>query len=357
MVLLDRPSDPSPGDNAPPITQERRNDVRRALFFMMAKRYCRGHALACFLDDAGELLPVRLEDAAPSPDDTLIVNSTFRYEPEGDLPPEIRHRPPPTDGLLGGFPLAWIESSGPGLWAPFWARGEWCRIFEALRPGQPAPSTLSPQARRTLAMAKILVTPGHEQRQRERWQATSRDAAALFQSAGYAIVRDLLPPAHIGALRKYYRALVAANRLPVGDTQVAERHRLHSEPVGMFLHPQLTTLVSRIAGEPVKPSYLYFSSYPAGSALPRHVDRIQCEFSISLLIDYAPEPNGPCGWPLFLEHPDLPGGVVGADLGLGDALLYRGRQLAHFRDRLPEGHQSSSLFLHYVREDFAGDTS
>jgi hypothetical protein len=37
-------------------------------------------------------------------------------------------------------------------------------------------------------------------------------------------------------------------------------------------------------------------------------------------------------------------------------VLYRGRQLVHYRDRLPDGHQSSSLFLHYLREDFVGDT-
>jgi hypothetical protein len=48
---------------------------------------------------------------------------------------------------------------------------------------------------------------------------------------------------------------------------------------------------------------------------------------------------------------------VGADLGLGDALLYRGRELVHYRNPLPEGHHSSSIFLHYVRENFTGDTS
>jgi hypothetical protein len=85
------------------------------------------------------------------------------------------------------------------------------------------------------------------------------------------------------------------------------------------------------------------------------MDRPQCEFSISLLIDYDPEPDGPCGWPLFLEHQSLPGGIAAADLGLGDAVLYRGRQLVHYRDQLPDGHQSSSLFFHYVGEDFVGD--
>lgn len=359
MVLLDDPSDPGPPGDKATISRERRNDFRRALFLMIAKRHCRGHALSYFLDDYPELIPrqARLGNAATSPGGDLVVNTSFRYEPRGEPPPDLRRRPPPMDGLLRGYPLAWVETQGPGIWAPLWVRGEWVDIVESLRPGQPALPTLSAHVRQTLAMANVLVAPRHEQRERELWQTIYREAGALFRAEGYAIVRDLIPPVHIAALRRYYRALVAGGRLPRGDSQVAERHRLHSEPAGMFFHPQLTSLVSRIAGEPVKPSYLYFSSYPSGAALPRHVDRPQCEFSISLLVDYTPDPDGPCGWPLFLEHPGLPGGAVGADLGLGDALMYRGRELVHYRNSLPEGHQSSSIFLHYVREGFDGDTA
>jgi hypothetical protein len=156
-------------------------------------------------------------------------------------------------------------------------------------------------------------------------------------------------------LRQYYRALVAGGSLPLGDSRVPDRYRLHSEVIASFLHPQLAPLVSRIAGEPVKPSYVYFASYRPGASLPRHVDREQCEFSISLLADYLPDPDGPCGWPLFMEHPRSPDTVGAVDLSIGDAVLYRGRELLHYRYALPEEHQSTSLFLHYVREDFAGD--
>lgn len=358
MVLLDDQSGPAPAPGKPPISQERRNDLNRALLFMLAKARCRGHALSCFLDELpSELIPRQAGhgNAAASPDGELVVNLSFRYEPKGEPPPDIRQRVPPMDGLLRGVPLAWIEDSGTGMWAPFWARGEWVEAIESLRPGQPAPTGLPARVRQTLATANVLVPPGAERERSAAWEQVYRDAGARFERHGYAIVRDLILPVHMGALRRYYRALVAGGQLPRGDDQVAERYRLQSEPVAMFFHPQLASLMSRIAGEPVQPSYLYFASYPSGSVLPRHLDRLQCEFSISLLVDYIPDPAGPCGWPLFLEHPSLPEGVA-ADLGIGDAVLYRGRQLVHYRDRLPEGHQSTSLFFHYVRADFVGDT-
>jgi len=339
--------------------QDRRNEYNRALYILMAKLRCRGQALSCFLDEQpSELTPRPAGNVMETQrsEGSLVVNSSFRYAPRGELPPELRDPPPLVDGFLKGFPLAWIEDAGTRIWTPFWVRNEWVPALESLRAGQPVPSTLPQHMQQTLRAVNVLVPPEQKWEQRRTWERVCEEAENQFRALGYAVVRDLISPVFLGAMRHYYRALVAGGRLPRGDDQVAERYRLHSEPVAMFFHGQLSRLVGQIAGEPVKPSYLYFASYPSGSALPKHVDRIQCEFSISFLVDYSPDPRGPCGWPLFLEHADLPGGVVSADLGIGDAVFYRGRRLAHYRDRLPEGHQSSSIFLHYLPQHFIGDT-
>ena len=358
MVHLDDPSGSAPAapPDKPPISQDRRNELNHGLLFMLAKVRCRGHALSCFLDELdSELIPRRGGKASRAPQGELVVNSSFRYSPKGEFPSETR-RVPPMDGLLRGVPLAWVEDSGTGVWTPFGVRGEWVAVIASLRPSQAAPATLTPGIRGALIKAHVLVPQDRERERRRAWEEICREAGARFHRYGYAIIRDLIHPAYLGAMRRYYRGLVAEGQLPKGDEQVADRYRLQSEPAAMFLHPQLTDLVSQIAGEPVKPSYLYFASYPPGSALPRHVDRLQCEFSISLLTDYSPDPDGPSPWPLFLEHPRLPGGVVAADLGIGDAVFYRGRELVHYRDPLPEGHHSTSLFFHYLRKDFVGDT-
>jgi len=340
------------------MSQERRNDFSRAFRIMLAKRRCQGHTLRCFLDELPwELMPAhaRRPRTAGAVQTGLIVNASFRYARRGEAPPEIALHAPPMDGLLRGVPLAWLEDAGTGMWAPFWVRGEWVEVLESLRPGEPAPNALPPRAREILASVEVLVAPDSERTQRARWERICRDAGGQFQRQGYTVVRNLIHPLHIGAMRQYYRALVASGGLPQGDSQVPERYQLHSEPVAMFFHPQLTRVVSQLAGEAAKPSYIYFASYPAGSALPAHVDRPQCEFSISLLVDYSPDPDGPCGWPIVLEHPRLPDGRVAVDLAVGDALFYRGRELVHSRDRLPAGHQSSSIFFHYVREDYVGN--
>lgn len=109
--------------------------------------------------------------------------------------------------------------------------------------------------------------------------------------------------------------------------------------------------MSAIAGEAIKPSYVYLASYLGGADLKKHTDREQCEFSISLCLDFSPEPQLATSWPIRL---DTSAGTVTLYQALGDGLLYRGTKLPHYRDVLAEGHTSTSIFFHYVAENFAG---
>ena len=88
-----------------------------------------------------------------------------------------------------------------------------------------------------------------------------------------------------------------------------------------------------------------------GAILEKHTDREQCDFSVTLCLDYSPEPRNATPWPLHLHKQS---GKVTVFQAIGDALLYRGCQVPHSREPLPEGHTSTSIFFHYVREDFTG---
>jgi len=66
------------------------------------------------------------------------------------------------------------------------------------------------------------------------------------------------------------------------------------------------------------------------------------------LFDYDPEYGGQnkLAWPEETWIDD-------ADLYAGDALLFMGRHLVHFRrGKLGEGHWVNNAFLHFVQENF-----
>jgi hypothetical protein len=164
-------------------------------------------------------------------------------------------------------------------------------------------------------------------------------------------LHDLLPPLMIGALRKHYRTLIQKGYLKLGDSQCSRRYGAYNESISCFFHYQLTGIISYIVGTPVKPSYTYFGAYEGGAELERHTDREQCEYTVSLCLDYSPEPENETPWPIYVETPD---GEVATYQSIGDGLLFKGRELPHYRYKLEEGSSSTSIFFHYVDEDFQG---
>lgn len=247
--------------------------------------------------------------------------------------------------------IIWVRDVGSKALQPFWLGSELWNMLASAHPGEPTPSALSPQACRTLMMANILVPENLASRRREKWQDIVSFVRPQFQSRGYAPVGRLIHPFHIASLRRYYRNQLRTGKLHRGDGQSPLRYISYNDPVCQFFHRQLTAAMSAFAGEPLKPSYVYLASYQAGAVLEKHTDREQCDFSATFCLDYAPEPRDATPWPLELHKKS---GTVRVFQAIGDALLYRGCQLPHSRDKLAEGHNSTSIFFHYVRQDFAG---
>ena len=182
--------------------------------------------------------------------------------------------------------------------------------------------------------------------------AARADACApAFRERGYAALARAIHPFHLGALRIYTRRLLRTGAMKLGDSGDPRRYVSHNEPVARRFHERLTHVVERVTGVPIKPSYVYIAAYQSGAELRVHTDRAQCEYSISLLVDFTPEPLGTSPWPLLL---DVGEGIVTIRQCLGDALVYRGRCIPHRREKLPSGMTSTSILFHYVDADFRG---
>jgi len=248
--------------------------------------------------------------------------------------------------FLGGYPLVWVNDPVTGFAAPYWAPRGWAAALSQLRAGESAQS-LPPQLAQALHAVGALIDPA--------WCGSSgqhplAEAAVHFEAFSYATVSGLAPPAQLLALARYQRALIGSGQVPLGDAQCRRRYGMHDEPIARFFLHQLRTAVGRIVGRPVLPAYTYSVTYEAGAVLAAHTDREQCEYTLSLLVDTTGEAESE-PWPLWLESDGQP---VAVHQRPGDALLFAGRRLRHWRDRLPDGRTSTSLLLHYVDEGFTG---
>ncbi len=249
----------------------------------------------CVLDE----LPLHLIPAGtlagglslhPDQKQQLHLNPQARVLPHGMTPEEL----PARTQCLGNFALqgttAWIQQPVTDSLLPFWLGPRLEGAVAAIRQEGHVPAVLPDEEVALLQTAGIVSTAEQAKRNRERWRE------AIFRSAELFHQRD-------------------------------------------------------IVGEPVIPSYVYAASYLSGAVLKKHIDREQCEFSVTVCLDFSPEPRGETSWPIRL---DTVHGTVTVYQELGDGLVYRGPRVPHYRDILPNGQTSTSIFFHYVPACFTG---
>jgi hypothetical protein len=281
----------------------------------------------------------------------LFFNPQCTVLAAGRVPEELEAH----GDLLEGFHLqgtvAWVRDPATGSFSPFWLGPRLEAAVSGLRAGVAAPVSLPPKVLRLLAEADILTPSGHAEQRLAEWTEIVSKRARTFQEKGFVPLDNLIHPFNLAALRRYYRCAIREGAIRLGDEQSSRRYVAHNEKVARFFHHQIAKTISAVAREAIKPSYVYLASYLSGADLKKHTDRQQCEFSVTLCLDFSPEPELETSWPIRLDTSE---GTVTVYQAPGDGLAYRGTRMPHYRDVLAAGHTSTSIFFHYVPADFSG---
>ena len=309
----------------------------------------------CLLDELPwHLVPqtarARFREQKPG-EQPLFLNSNCFVSDAGSLPEELRGNEESLSGFARQGTIAWVRSHAAGGLLPFWLGPELEALVRSLQDGKrPVPASIPANSKALLSAAGILI-PEDVARHQDAHEEKFRSAAATFKRTGYAPLAELIHPFHVATLRRYYRHLIRTGVAKLGDRQSERRYVAYNEPVARYFHHQLAPTLSIVAGDKLRPSYVYLASYLSGAELKKHVDRPQCEFSVTLCLDFSPEPDLATPWPIHLETPS---GTVTVYQGLGDGLVYRGTTLPHYRRPLGNNQTSTSIFFHYVGSDFDG---
>ena len=132
------------------------------------------------------------------------------------------------------------------------------------------------------------------------------------------------------------------------DEQVPDSFGMYSDFAMETLLKNSTSKMEEVTGLNLCPTYSYQRIYRKGQKLSRHKDRPSCEISATLCLgyDYSNAPDD-YDWGMYVEK----SGEVGLEgkevyLAQGDAIVYRGFELEHWRDEF-QGNTQSQVFLHY----------
>ena len=178
-----------------------------------------------------------------------------------------------------------------------------------------------------------------------------RQLSGILASTGACEISSIFQPDELAAVLTYFRKLQAGNWLKPDWHQTTQKIA-KNDPVARHIQFGVTELMGQLFGEPVKPSFSYSSDYHSGANLPRHSDRVQGTYTLSLYIDYSPDDGSVLSpWPLLMHDP---AGDRQFCPDRGGGILFKGCDLEHSRPNLPDGASALQVMLCFVRRDFEG---
>lgn len=169
-----------------------------------------------------------------------------------------------------------------------------------------------------------------------------------FKELGIAVMPELLTAETRSLCKEYLRSVKHRYAQGIGaDPEFLENDRHHPDTFSFYsplctevLLMNLLPALETIVGVPLVPSYSYARTYYRNSFLEKHTDRRCSEFGISICLDKDEQ-----DWPLIIT--DKTGQQRSIELKPGDAVMFLGMQLEHYRTTF-EGAAQTQIFLFYM---------
>ena len=130
------------------------------------------------------------------------------------------------------------------------------------------------------------------------------------------------------------------------DEQCPLSHSIGHKPTLDSLLEQLTPIISEVTGKKLHPTYAYARKYAPGDELKIHKDRPSCEISATITLGFKGEQ-----WPIYVGNKEDKSDSKKIDMNVGDAIIYKGCDLFHWREKYTEGEGQFQIFIHYVDAD------
>jgi predicted 2-oxoglutarate/Fe(II)-dependent dioxygenase YbiX len=183
------------------------------------------------------------------------------------------------------------------------------------------------------------------------------EAMSQFLIQKYVHLPEFLDKKNCQQLTSELKNLIAEGKTQKDD-QCPLSEAVHGAPVFDSLLEQLLPNFEQACGKKLYPTYAYARLYKPGEELKIHTDRPACEISATITLGFEGD-----SWPIYMaDYADKHEGreVITQDgstkyvtneskiiMGVGDAVLYRGMEKVHWRNKF-EGQWQAQVFLHYV---------
>ena len=159
-----------------------------------------------------------------------------------------------------------------------------------------------------------------------------------FVEKGYAFVPQVLDKESCDFLTRYLFKCVYDDKDWWHDNQCPKSYAVNGANKKPFqeLLIRMKPVMETLTGLSLLKTYHFSRLYQPNDVLIEHTDREACEISMTLTLGF--EGNV---WGFYANDKKF-------DMNVGDAVIYRGMDIPHRRDKYIEGKWQSQIFLHYV---------
>ena len=174
-----------------------------------------------------------------------------------------------------------------------------------------------------------------------------------FQKHGYKIVRSFIDPSLRNIIEDYtlYKSKTSGLRQNYEPDFIPHSLTFYGDNLTESLLKSFLPKMEEITELSLVPTYSFLRLYKGGDRLPKHKDRLSCQIAVSLCIAYSYDHNE-YRWPFILEGKEI-------DLKPCDALIYRGSDIIHWRNKFErkeeEWHLQMFFFYIDTTAEFAKD--
>jgi len=172
------------------------------------------------------------------------------------------------------------------------------------------------------------------------------DSIQEFKEKGYVHLKDFLHKDSCKELANELKKLVTEKKT-VKDVQCPKSEAIHGTVTFDSLLEQLLPHFENASGLKLFPTYSYARLYNSqDEELKLHRDRPACEISATLTLDFEGDV-----WPIYMGANEDKSNATEVKMEIGDAVMYRGCDIYHWREAYKEGKWQAQVFLHYVDQN------
>jgi len=163
-----------------------------------------------------------------------------------------------------------------------------------------------------------------------------------FQTNGCVLVKGFLDPQATNTVSRYMEYSLKQKAFSTVD--VISAYSKYADPLIETVLYNSKEALEEVTGFLLHPTYSYSRVYVKGDELKSHVDRPSCEVTVTAHIA-----TQGASWPIWMQVPGKE--PVSFILEPGDAVVYKGCEVKHWREKAVDTELNVQIMLHYVNQN------